>query len=961
MELYERNGIHISAVCLQETWLSRDHDTQMLALENYNFISKARHSSMHGGVAIYLHKSFSYNILPIHSTDLWDGIFLEIFVNNSYNSCIIKKRIVLGNIYRPPKQNLEYIETFITETAQVFENIQQSSNVLIAGDFNLDLLKFKESSIINSYLEHLLSYSYIPTISFPTRLTQRHGTLIDNFFVKISDNFSRTTSGIILNHISDHLPYFICLDYLNVAKDSSKFIKVQTQNSIGFKEYLRNVNILDSLDSNCKTDPNDNYNILGNILKVGMEKFFSSKTVKFNKYRHKKNPWVTQGILIAIRNRDAMYARLKSTAMSCPSYVTNKINLQTYNRILKSSIRTAKRQYFFKSFNKFRNDMKGTWAMIKEVINKSNKTDSSKTFLVDGLTLKDPKLIADHFNKFFSNIGPTLARNIITPSNRSYKEFLTQETRFSFKFNQVSTEHVLKVIDGLKPKSSSGVDSISNKLLRNIKEELSEPLTLIFNQCISNNTFPDALKIAKVTPLHKKNDKNIFDNYRPVSVLTSISKVFEKLLHSQIYDYFNNNGLLYISQYGFRKLHSTDLAALEFIDRVIMDLDKGETPISIFLDLSKAFDTIDHEILIDKFKMYGFDTNSVNLVKSYLSGRQQYVTYENVSSDYAYIATGVPQGSVLGPLFFIIYINDICKASSLFKPVIYADDTSLTATLNTFRSENLGTQDMINRELYNICDWMKLNKLSLNCNKTKAMLFRMPQKQLEYPILNIDGVSIEFVSEFNFLGVIIDECISWKNHINLVAKKISKTIGILNKLKHFFPLNILLNIYNALILPYLNYGALLWHRCSNRLLVLQKRALRVISCSKYNAHTSSLFKNLGLLRCTDICTIQCYKFCYKLEKRLLPDYFSGIFVKQSAIHSHSTRGHDKYTLPSIKHEFARNSIRYFATTAFNNMNEDIKSKIFLYTMNGFKQYVKRFLLNQYDTVCNIPNCFSCQR
>jgi hypothetical protein len=212
-------------------------------------------------------------------------------------------------------------------------------------------------------------------------------------------------------------------------------------------------------------------------------------------------------------------------------------------------------------------------------------------------------------------------------------------------------------------------------------------------------------------------------------------------------------------------MHSTELAAAELVDRIFMDLDKGETPISIFLDLSKAFDTIDHEILINKLQYYGFENSSLLLIRDYLCNRSQYVEYGNEASDFAGIRTGVPQGSVLGPLFFIIYMNDICKASTLFKPIIYADDTTLTATLNTFQNENYPVQDVINSELSNISDWMKLNKLSLSCPKTKAMIFHMPQKVINYPDLCIENVKNSFVDEFNFLGILLDKNLSWKNHI----------------------------------------------------------------------------------------------------------------------------------------------------------------------------------------------------
>ena len=236
---------------------------------------------------------------------------------------------------------------------------------------------------------------------------------------------------------------------------------------------------------------------------------------------------------------------------------------------------------------------------------------------------------------------------------------------------------MIEIIDKLKPKSSCGIDRLSNKLLKLIKIEISESLTLIINQSINTGIFPNKLKIAKVLQLFKKNENYVFDNYRPVSVLSSISKVIEKVMHIQLYDYFNRFDFLYDNQYGFRTNHSTELATLEIINRIVSKMDNNEIPINIYLDLSKAFDTLDHEILINKLTYYGVTGNSLLLLSNFLSERNQYVDFNSKQSDFRILSTGVPQGSILGPLLFIIYINDINMVTTLFKPIIYADDTVL--------------------------------------------------------------------------------------------------------------------------------------------------------------------------------------------------------------------------------------------------------------------------------------------
>ena len=310
-----------------------------------------------------------------------------------------------------------------------------------------------------------------------------------------------------------------------------------------------------------------------------------------------------------------------------------------------------------------------------------------------------------------------------------------------------------------------------------------------------------------------------------------------------MHDYFHTNKLYFDGQYGFRKKHSTELAAVEMIDWITQELDKGNTPLNIFLDLSKAFDTLDHEIMLYKLEHYGVTGPVLQLLRSYLSDCKQYVEFENVKSDSSNIKTGVPQGSILGPLLFGIYVNDISLASKIFTAIIYADDTSLSSTHNTFRCN---TNVNINNELSKISEWLKINRLSLNTKKTKAMIFHMPEKQVTTPTLEIDETSIEFVNNFNYLGITIDKHMSWQDHINNIANKISKYIGIINKLKKYVSPKTLLLMYNSFILSSLNYGILVWDYNTDKLLKLQKRAVRVISKSKFNAHTDPLFQNLQI-------------------------------------------------------------------------------------------------------------------
>ena len=292
----------------------------------------------------------------------------------------------------------------------------------------------------------------------------------------------------------------------------------------------------------------------------------------------------------------------------------------------------------------------------------------------------------------------------------SFETYLDSNTRsdLNFHFILVDEKLVLALITNLPNKTSSGIDNISNKLLKQIKHIIVQPLTLIINQSLTSGIYPDKFKISKVTPLHKKDDRTAISNYRPISLQPTMSKIIERVIHSQLYAYFNENNLITEQQYGFSPRHSTELAALKLTDTIMYELDRSLIPFAIFLDLSKAFDTLNYKILLYKLKYYGLGNVAYNLIENYLTNRQQQVKVGNTNSNLFPMCIGVPQGSILRPLLFSIYINDLPKTCPKFHCIMYADGTILYSFLENFESNDVERE--INCELDKVNLWLKANK-----------------------------------------------------------------------------------------------------------------------------------------------------------------------------------------------------------------------------------------------------------
>ena len=648
---------------LSETWLKKGEEVYY-NLPNYNFVSLPRENKQGGGVGIYIYYDLPY-VIRHDLMNIMKGeceyIVIELILTNNVP-------ILITSLYRPPNTDLNKFNVSFKNFLRIITNDakRHKKRILIAGDTNIDLLKHINHPGTDDFLNELMAFGFLPSVTRPTRITEVTATLIDNIFTNFPENI--TSSLIAYDDISDHFPIIVNISLSQVDhKPNIESTLSRTYNKRNFDDFytkLKSTNwhYISEL-ANSRLNPDDAYN-----------EFYHAFYEIFNKSFPKENqinycqksgkllrPWFTHAIIKSCRKKSRLFKNFKKF----PTAV-NKIKYNIYKKTLKSCILTAEHMYYQQQFLNSANDIRSTWKVINQIMNNTPVQAKNLSILIDGTISKDSSKIVNKFNEFFINVGPNLAASIPATGKRA-TDYLTSSNPDSIAIQLADKYEIELIIKQLKNKSSPGLDEIPNNVIKFAAGFISDPLAALINSSISTGIFPNKLKEAKVIPVFKSGDSSLVTNYRPISILNSFSKIFEKIIANRLLKFLDKNNILFSEQFGFRQNHSTCSALISLNEFITSSLDNNEIPVGIFIDLSKAFDSLNHSILLSKLKHLGVRGLPLQLFQNYLSNRSQQVYYNNSLSSSLIITCGVPQGSVLGPLLFLIYIKITFKLKLILR------------------------------------------------------------------------------------------------------------------------------------------------------------------------------------------------------------------------------------------------------------------------------------------------------
>lgn len=908
----------VDILCLSETWLNSDINDSEILIEGYDFCRIDRKLMEHdrgGGLICYIKNCIVYKEVSNFNADNVESLWVEVKLPHS-------KPFLVGTVYRPPDANADYLST-LDSMFQHYTALYD--DVIILGDFNLDLCKRLNCTKINNISKHS---NLTQLIKDCTRITDTSSTLLDLIFVtNLEKCFS---SGVHALGLSDH-----SLIYL-VRKSKKVHTEPRTITSRSFtkfndKNFVDSVRTVDWDKVTSCSDVNSALTIWNQLFNNVCNRH---APVKKRRVNGSLPEWINKDYVQLSKDRDYFFSKAHKTNDPQDWVIAKSLRNKVNNLG-----RSLKRTYCTNAISNNINNSHKLWSTIKKLL-PTNKVSVKSVYnhSTDDYTTCD-KDTANQFNNYFTSIGNSLANKFNNTGRNIDKSNSVDST---FQFDIITDDYIFDKICQLSNNKSPGLDGFQVKLLKLAAPIICKPLAYICNLSLATSTFPHEWKQAKVTPIFKDGDRSDVSNYRPISVLSTVSKIIERAVHDQLYSYLTENNILHPSQSGFRSGHSTNTALLDVSDFILNNMNSGKATAALFLDLKKAFDTVDHDILISKLDDFGVKGSALNWFKSYLTDRSQIVSVNSNFSDPQGINIGVPQGSILGPLLFIIYINSL-PINVTCKCVMYADDTTLLCSSTD--PEELKSDLSLN--LNRIGKWFQVNKLTLNVKKTKLMVFGSPHilKTFDNISLTYNSDVIDRVDSYKYLGVMFDPCLTWCNHINKISSSVSKRIGLIRRIKFFLPNSTLRMLANALIMPHFDYCSSVWSNCNARssdsLQILHNRLARVLLSADIRTSVNKMMGDLDWVKLSQRWDYQLLVQIFKCLKQIAPMYISKHFVFTSSLHSKCTRSQTQNTLvvPAWNTISGKRTFHYRAAVAWNKLPPTIRTNFDQLSIDQFKSAI----------------------